>query len=61
MYVKSSSINGSNGKSTWYACGEESNSTTHNSVLTLKSRGRGSYNLISTVGSIPSSVSILYY
>ena len=40
-----------------YACGEESNSTTHNSVLTLKSRGRGSYNLISTVGSIPSSVS----
>ena len=42
MYVKSSSTKGSNGKSTLYACGEESNSTTHNSDLLLNSKGKGS-------------------
>ena len=55
--VKSSSITGSKGKFNWYAWGNDNSSTTHNSSFKLKLSGKGSYNLIRTVGSTFSSVS----
>ena len=59
MNVKSSSIIGTKGKFNSYACGSDNSSTIHNSSFRLKLLGKGSYNFINIVGSIPCSVSNL--